>query len=101
MMGLGAALMEEYLPGQTTSFRNYYLPTSKSMPQVDVLMVQVKSYFGPGGVKGLGEAPLLPATPAIVNAISRAIGGRVRTIPATPERVLEVIRGGSKGNVPL
>jgi CO/xanthine dehydrogenase Mo-binding subunit len=97
MMGLGAALMEEYIPGQSTGFRNYYLPTIKSMPQMDVLIVQVQSYFGPGGVKGLGEAPLLPATPAIVNAISRAIGGRVRTIPATPERVLAVIRDGLKG----
>ena len=101
MMGLGAALMEEYIPGQSTGFRNYYLPTIKSMPQMDVLMVQVQSYFGPGGVKGLGEAPLLPATPAIVNAISRAFGGRVRTIPATPERVLPVIRGGSIGIAPL
>ncbi|HEX9075192.1 MAG TPA: xanthine dehydrogenase family protein molybdopterin-binding subunit, partial [Anaerolineae bacterium] len=101
IMGLGAALMEEYLPGESTGLRNYYLPTIKSMPQMDVLMVQVKSRFGPGGVKGLGEAPLLPATPAIVNAISRAIGGRVRTIPATPERILAVIHGESKGLVHL
>lgn len=101
MMGLGAALMEEYLPGASTGFRNYYVPTIKSMPQMDVLIVQVPSYFGPGGVKGLAEAPLLPATPAIVNAISRAIGGRVRQVPATPERVLAAIRGASKGIVPL
>jgi CO/xanthine dehydrogenase Mo-binding subunit len=35
---------------------------------------------------------MLPSTPAIVNAVSRAIGRRIRTIPATPERVLAALR---------
>jgi len=96
MMGLGAALMEEYIPGETTGFRNYYLPTVKAMPQMDVVLVEVPSYLNPLGVKGLGEAPMLPATPAIVNAISRAIGARLRAIPATPERVLAAIQSRRK-----
>jgi CO/xanthine dehydrogenase Mo-binding subunit len=41
---------------------------------------------------------MLPTAPAIVNAISRAIGHRIRQIPATPERVLEAIHvSQSKG----
>jgi CO/xanthine dehydrogenase Mo-binding subunit len=88
VMGLGAALMEEVLPGLTTGYADYYLPTVKSMPDMKVILVEVPSRFGPFGVKGLGEAAMLPSTPAIVNAISRAIGRRIRTIPATPERVL-------------
>ena len=88
LMGLGTVLMEEYLPGQTTGFGNYYLPTMKSMPEIEVLLVEVASYHGPLGVKGLAEAAILPSTPAIVNAISRAIGARIRQLPATPERVL-------------
>ena len=97
LMGLGAALLEEYIPGHTTGFSDYYLPTIQSMPQIDVLLVEVPSYHGPYGVKGLGEAAMLPSTPAIINAVSRAIGRRLRTIPATPERVLWAIRGGSAG----
>ncbi|MGE5603972.1 MAG: xanthine dehydrogenase family protein molybdopterin-binding subunit, partial [Nitrososphaerales archaeon] len=98
MMGLGAALMEEVLPGHTTGFADYYLPTVKSMPEMEVILVEVPSRYGPYGVKGLGEAAMLPATPAIINAISRAIGPaaggrRVRTIPATPERILATLRG--------
>lgn len=95
VMGLGAALMEEYLPGETLGFRHYYLPTIKAMPQMDILLVEVPSDYSPLGVKGLGEAPLLPTAPAIVNAISRAIGARIRAIPATPERVLAAIQGKS------
>jgi hypothetical protein len=35
---------------------------------------------------------MLPSTPAIINAVSRAIGARIRELPATPERVLRRIR---------
>jgi CO/xanthine dehydrogenase Mo-binding subunit/aerobic-type carbon monoxide dehydrogenase small subunit (CoxS/CutS family) len=96
MMGVGAALMEEVLPGHTTGFADYYLPTIKSMPEIEVFLVERVGRFGPFGVKGLGEAAMLPATPAIINAISRAIapagGRRLREVPATPERVLAALR---------
>ena len=61
------------------------------MPEIKVILVEVPSRLGPYGVKGLGEAPLLPSTPAIINAVSRAIIPRLRSIPATPERVLAAI----------
>lgn len=96
IMGLGAALHEEYLPGQTTGLSQYLLPMIGSMPEIKVIFAEVPSRLGPYGVKGLGEAAMLPATPAIINAVSRAIGGRVRSIPATPERILSVIQE-SKG----
>jgi len=93
-MGLGAALMEEVLPGHTRGFADYYMPTIKSMPEIEVILVETPSPFGPFGVKGLGEAAMLPATPAIINAVSRAIGHRLRTIPATPERILAALGEG-------
>jgi CO/xanthine dehydrogenase Mo-binding subunit/aerobic-type carbon monoxide dehydrogenase small subunit (CoxS/CutS family) len=92
LMGIGAALMEEVIPGHTRGFTDYYLPTAKSMPQTEVILVEVPGLHGPHGVKGLGEAAMLPATPAIINAMSRAIGVRLREIPATPERVLRALR---------
>ncbi|MGD8996466.1 MAG: molybdopterin-dependent oxidoreductase [Anaerolineae bacterium] len=94
VMGLGTALMEEYVPGQSTGFGEYYLPTTMSMPEIEVMLVEVPSFEGPFGAKGLGEAAILPSTPAIINGISRAIGARVRVLPATPERVLRARTGG-------
>lgn len=96
VMGLGAALLEEFVPGVTNGFSNYYIPTAKAMPEIEVILVEVPSYQGPLGAKGLGEAPILPTAPAIVNAISRAIGARIREIPATPERILAARRGGQR-----
>jgi CO/xanthine dehydrogenase Mo-binding subunit len=97
VMGLGAALQEEYLPGLTSDISQYHLPTIGSSPQIQTILVEVPSRLGPYGVKGLGEAAMLPTTPAIINAVSRAIGGRLRMIPATPERVLAVIQGLHNG----
>jgi CO/xanthine dehydrogenase Mo-binding subunit len=92
VMGLGAALMEEYIPGASSGFRDYYLPTAKSTPEIEVMLVEVPSFHGPWGAKGLAEPAMLAPTPAIINAVSRAVGARIREIPATPERVLEASR---------
>ena len=88
MMGLGTALMEEYLPGITQGLGDYVLPTSMSTPEIEVILIEEPSFEGPFGVKGLGEAAILPTAPAIINAISRAIETRIYRLPATPERVL-------------
>jgi CO/xanthine dehydrogenase Mo-binding subunit len=97
-MSLGAALMEEYLPRVTTGFADYYVPTLRCAPRIEVILVEVPSRWGPHGAKGLGEAATLATAPAILNAISHASGGRVRQIPATPERVLAAIReAGARG----
>jgi aldehyde oxidoreductase len=91
LMSLGAALMEEYIPGASTGFSDYYLPTIRCAPQIEVVPVEVPSRWGPLGAKGLGEAATLPTAPAILNAIYRASGARVRQLPATPERVLDAL----------
>jgi CO/xanthine dehydrogenase Mo-binding subunit len=92
LMSIGAALMEEYLPGVSTGFSDYYLPTIRSAPEIEVILVEVPSRWGPLGAKGLGEGASLPTAPAILNGIYRATGARVRKLPATPECVLAAIR---------
>lgn len=88
-MGVGFALMEEYIPGQTVSFINYLVPTSKDVPEVIPIFVEDYEPSGPFGAKGVGEPALIPSAPAILNAIADAIGERIYHLPANLERVLE------------
>jgi CO/xanthine dehydrogenase Mo-binding subunit len=101
LMSLGAALMEEYIPGISTGFSDYYLPTARCVPDIEVILVEVPSRWGPHGAKGLGEAATLPTTPAVLNGIFHATGGRIRTLPATAERVLAAVQAASRERSPL
>jgi aldehyde oxidoreductase len=92
MMGVGTALTEEYIPGASTGFTDYVLPMVSAMPDMQVILVEVPSFHGPHGAKGVGEAAILPTAPAIINAVSRAIGVRIRELPASPQRVLTAIK---------
>jgi CO/xanthine dehydrogenase Mo-binding subunit len=91
-MGTGFALMEEFVPGEATSFVNYLIPTSKDIPDVVPIIVEDKEPTGPFGAKGVGEPALIPSAPAILNAIADAIGQRIYHLPANLERVLEAVQ---------
>jgi CO/xanthine dehydrogenase Mo-binding subunit len=97
-MGTGFALMEEFVPGETTSFVNYLIPTSKDVPEVIPILVEEEEPTGPFGAKGVGEPALIPSAPAILNAIANAIGQRIYHLPANLERVLEAVQKGMKVN---
>jgi len=88
VMGLGSALSEEFTPGVSRGFSTYGVPTATSVPEIRVRLVETPGRHAAFGVKGLGEATFLPTPPAIINAISRAIGARIRQTPATAERIL-------------
>ncbi len=43
------------------------------------------------GVVGLGEPPTISTAAAVANAVSNAIGVRIRTLPVTPQAVLSAL----------
>lgn len=57
-------------------------------------MIEDPEPQGPFGAKGISEVATVPVTPAILNAVSRAIGVRINKVPASPEVVREAIRTG-------
>lgn len=96
VQALGQALMEDYQlkDGHTTThgFAKYILPTSLDVPHITSVIVEDPDLIGPLGVKGIGEPAMVPTIPAIMNAIYDAVGVRITSLPATPEKVLMAIR---------
>ena len=92
-MGLGYALKEEFIPGETASFKQYRIPNARETPEVIALMVEMGDPSASLGAKGAAECATVAVAPAITNAIANAIGVRVRQLPATPERLLALRRG--------
>ena len=45
----------------------------------------------PYGVRGVGEVPIIPPLGALHNAIHRAIGVRMRSLPMSPPKVVQAI----------
>jgi len=97
-MGVGFALMEEYEYGKTISMKDYHIPTCADMPEVIPIIIENSEPTGPFGAKGVGEPALIPTAPAIVNAVTNALGKRIYTLPANLERVLQAsIESGQFG----
>ena len=86
-MGLGLALMEEYIPGKTSSMADYHIPTSMDMPEIIPIIIEELEPTGPFGAKGVGEPSLIPTAAAVLNGIASALGERVYNLPANLERV--------------
>jgi len=89
--GLGHALMEEFFPGKGENLHDYLIPSAGDMPPVQSILIEDPAPIGPFGAKGIGEQAVIPAAPAILNAIHDAIGVRIHRIPATPDRVRAAI----------
>jgi len=89
-MGLGYALTEN-LPMENGSLKSNKLRdcgvlTSKQMPQVEVIGIEVKDHVGPYGAKGIGEIGLVPTAAAVANAFCSVDGIRRTSLPLMPPK---------------
>ncbi|MFG1182988.1 xanthine dehydrogenase family protein molybdopterin-binding subunit [Xanthobacter aminoxidans] len=90
--GIGQALMEGVTydeDGQlvTGSYMDYTMPRAGDLPSFTVGMTQTRCPSNPLGIKGCGEAGAIGAPPAVINALTNALGTEDVPMPATPSRV--------------
>ncbi|MGA5547279.1 xanthine dehydrogenase family protein molybdopterin-binding subunit [Streptomyces pseudogriseolus] len=91
--GLGVAVMEEILVDPVTakvrnpSFTDYLIPTILDTPTIPVDVLELADDHAPYGLRGIGEAPTLSSTPAILAAIRAATGLALTRTPVRPEHL--------------
>ncbi|QKV19387.1 xanthine dehydrogenase family protein molybdopterin-binding subunit [Oricola thermophila] len=96
--GIGQALLEGTAydeTGQllTASYMDYTMPRADDLPSYKVSTTATPCPSNPLGIKGCGEAGAIGSPPAVINAITDAIGTNNLTMPATPQKVWAAMQG--------
>jgi carbon-monoxide dehydrogenase large subunit len=100
VQGIGQALQERTIyddDGQlvTASFMDYRLPRAADIPEIRFETRNVPSTTNALGMKGAGEAGAIGSCPAVMNAVVNALGDlgvRHVDMPATPDRIMAILR---------
>ncbi|MGW0470778.1 xanthine dehydrogenase family protein molybdopterin-binding subunit [Streptomyces coeruleorubidus] len=93
VQGLGVAVMEEIIVDPKTakvknpSFTDYLIPTILDTPTIPVDVLELADEHAPYGLRGIGEAPTLSSTPAVLAAIRNATGLELNRTPVRPEHL--------------
>jgi carbon-monoxide dehydrogenase large subunit len=98
--GIGQALYEEAVYDSdgnllTGSLADYTVPSAADLPSFTTDRTETPATTNPLGVKGVGEAGTIAATPAVVNAVVDALrpyGVHDVPMPCTPERVWRALQ---------
>ena len=101
VQGIGWALNEGYVYDENgamlnSSFLDYRMPTTLDVPMIDTVMIEVPNPRHPFGVRGVGEAPIIPPLPAVAIAVSNAIGVKMNSLPLTPDVILDALESKGK-----
>jgi CO/xanthine dehydrogenase Mo-binding subunit len=96
--GIGWALNEEYVfddagKMENSGFLDYRVPVASDLPMIEAILIEVANPRHPYGAKGVGEVPIVPPLAAVANAVSRAIGVRMTSLPLSPPKVRAALDG--------
>ncbi|HZW78903.1 MAG TPA: xanthine dehydrogenase family protein molybdopterin-binding subunit [Candidatus Deferrimicrobiaceae bacterium] len=98
--GIGFSLYEKVVwqngRMQNGQMTNYIIPTSTDMPPIRVFFEELGNVYGAHGAKGIGELPMDGPAPAIINAVSNALGVHLNLVPLLPEDIMDAIGASSQ-----
>lgn len=85
-MGIGYALFEglhinESGVNDVNNLVKYHIPHINEMPKMQVDFIEAGEPGGPFGAKSIGEASVVPAAPAVMNAVVNALNVEINDLP--------------------
>ncbi|MEU2347839.1 aerobic carbon-monoxide dehydrogenase large subunit [Modestobacter sp. NPDC049651] len=95
--GVGGALYERMAYDrdgqlQNASFMDFLMPYASEVPPVDIDHQETPSPLNALGIKGAGEAGVIPGSAAIASAIEDAVGRRIAAMPISPSELYDLMR---------
>ena len=102
--GIGGSFYERmmYTPeGQplSTTFMDYLIPTAMEVPNIEVDHIETPSPLNPLGIKGAGEAGVIPVPALMAQALEDALSPwkvRITELPLNPGEIRALVRQGTK-----
>jgi CO/xanthine dehydrogenase Mo-binding subunit/aerobic-type carbon monoxide dehydrogenase small subunit (CoxS/CutS family) len=90
--GIGTTLFERMVIDASgavvnPTFRNYRIPAFADIPRSEVYFADTHDRYGPLGAKPIGEAPVIPVSAALGNALADATGIRFHSLPFSADRI--------------
>ena len=104
--GVGGALYERMAydeDGQllNASFMDFLMPYATEVPEtIEIDHLETPSPLNPLGIKGAGEAGVIPGMAAFASAIEDAEGFRISAMPISPSDLFELRRRFAAGEIP-
>src|SRR3954454_11394537 len=95
--GVGGALYERMAYDasgqlQNASYMDFLMPYASEVPDVVIDHQEPPSPLNPLGIKGAGEAGVIPGTAALASAIEDAVGRRIAAMPISPTELYDLVR---------
>lgn len=102
--GVGGALYErmaydEYGQLLNASFMDFLMPYATEVPKVVTEHLETPSPLNPLGIKGAGEAGVIPGMALFASAIEDAEGFRITRMPISPSELFDLRRRFAAGEV--
>jgi CO/xanthine dehydrogenase Mo-binding subunit len=102
--GIGYALYEKVVwhdgRMQNGQMTNYIMPTSADLPVIRVYFEELGNEHGAFGAKGIGELPMDGPAPAVLNAVTDALGKPFDSIPLLSEDIFLQLDGSGSDTPP-
>ncbi|MDP9841269.1 aerobic carbon-monoxide dehydrogenase large subunit [Streptosporangium lutulentum] len=98
--GVGGALYERMVydgHGQllNASFMDFLMPYATEIPHIETAHLETPSPLNPLGIKGAGEAGVIPGSAVIASAVEDAEGIRIDKMPISPSELFDLRRASS------
>jgi aerobic carbon-monoxide dehydrogenase large subunit len=102
--GIGGAFYERLAYGddgqlRNASFMEFLMPYSSEIPPIEIDHIETPSPLNPLGIKGAGEAGVIPVGAVLASAIEEALGVPITEMPLSPLKLYELFTSRSRGEV--